>query len=371
MNKDKIVSIIASHNSRIQCFLDKLNPNTNKTRFQNCAIIRLSLTSEKVDLELVYSGELNEKEIVKLSNSKPYYTTPNKLGPTGLIKYENWTRSTQYVIDMLNLTPDELIGKNYIFYIVRHGQGQHNKQINLKVAKVSSTLGLVKDTRVTNVGESQAYKSGLALKDILNIKDEKINYWFVSDLVRTRQTIVEIIRGLNIPKPKELVVLPCSSEINTSGSGKGDCDLVASSSINLSKLARENYPKCKINDIENKNDLNGCNNIEGIPINWNFYLTFYAGQMRSQNDTAWNYISGNKNVFKQKCRNTNMVAMAIFFINSGNYFNEIQGHRFNFYKKNLSDFINKRKQMGGKLTKKNKRKYMSKFNKSNKKKVIK
>jgi hypothetical protein len=109
MNKNKIVSIIASHNSRIQCFLDKLNPNTTKTRFQNCAIIRLSLTSEKVDLEMVYSGELNEKEIVKLSNSKPYYTTPNKLGPTGLIKYENWTRSTQYVMDMLNLTSDELI----------------------------------------------------------------------------------------------------------------------------------------------------------------------------------------------------------------------------------------------------------------------
>ena len=309
---NKVVSLIVSHNSRIQCLLDKLNPNTKKTRFQNCAIIRISLTSEKVDLELVYSGELSKEEMKKLSKSKPYYTTSDKLGIEGFTTYDPWTRSSKYVMNMLNLTIEELIDKNYIFYIVRHGQGQHNKQINLKLTKVSSTLGLSSDTKVTNLGESQAYNSGLALLNILKIKEDNINYWFASDLVRTRQTIVELIRGLNINKPSEIVILPCSSEINTSGTGKGDCDLVAASSLTFSKLALENYPRCKLEDIENKNDVKGCNSIEGIPLNWKFYLTFYAGQVRSQNDSILKYITANKNIYKQQCRNTNMISMAIF-----------------------------------------------------------
>ena len=366
---NKIVSIISSHNSRIQCFLDKLNPNTSKTRFQNCAIIRIQLNEISVNLELVYSGELSEKENKKLSKFKPYYTTSNKLGPEGLIEFKSWSRSSKYVVDMLNLTIDELKGKTYVFYIIRHGQGKHNKQINLKVAKFSSTLGLKTDTHVTDIGENQAYNSSLILKNILKIKEETINYWFASDLVRTRQTIVEIIRGLNIVKPSEIVILPCSSEINTVGTGRGDCDLVSATTLSISKLALENYPKCLIEDIENKNDVKGCNNIEGIPINWKFYLTFYGGKMRGQNDSV--FLTMNRdNPFKQQCRNTNMITMAIFFIENKDYLNEIQGRKFIWYRKKLTDYINNRKQKGGKLTKKYKKnsKNKSNKNKSNKNK---
>ena len=366
----KIVSLIASHNSRIQCFLDKLNPNTTKTRFQNCAIIRLSLTENSVNLELVYSGELSEKEKSKLSKSMLYYTTPDKLGQDGLIPFQSWTRSSKYVVDMLNLNIDELKDKTYVFYIVRHGQGKHNKQINLKLAKFSSTLGLESDTRVTNIGENQAYNSGLALNNILKIKEEIINYWFASDLVRTRQTIVEIIRGLNIIKPSEIVILPCSSEINTSGTGKGDCDLVSATTLSFSKFAMENYPKCVLDDIENKNDVKGCNNIEGIPINWKFYLTFYGGKMRSQNDRV--FLTMNRSSpYKQQCRNTNMISMAIFFINNKDYFNEIQRRKYIWFKKGLSDYINIRKLKGGKLTKKYKNKSKKNKSKKNKSKKIK
>lgn len=356
---NKFILLIASHNSRIQCLIDRLKPNTNKTRFQNCAIMRLSLTENSVDLELVYSGELSEKEKTKLSKSKLYYTTPDKMGQEGLIKYENWTRSSKYVVDMLNLTEEQLKDKTYIFYIIRHGQGKHNKQINLKVAKVSSTLGLEPDTHVTNVGENQAYNSGLELKKILKMREETINYWFASDLVRTRQTIVELTRGLDL-KPSEIVILPCSSEINTSGSGKGDCDLLTASSFSVSKFALENYPKCTIDDTENKKDVKGCNNIEGIPVNWNFYLTFYGGQMRSQNDTVLNYMTMNrKNVNKQQCRNTNMISMAIFYINSGNYLNDVQGRRYIWYKQPIIKYITERKHIGGKLTKKRNRRTKS------------
>ena len=68
------------------------------------------------------------------------------------------------------------------------------------------------------------------------------------------------------------------------------------------------------------------------------------------------------NPYKQQCRNTNMISMAIFFINNEVYLNEIQGRRYIWYRKDLSDYIINRKQKGGKLTKKYKNK--SKKNKS-------
>ena len=82
--------LIVSHNNRIQCLLKLLKSlysnNTNpeeKIRFQNGAIIRLSLWKKKYtsqqqgnpedyygQLDLVYSGELSENE---RSSRKPYY----------------------------------------------------------------------------------------------------------------------------------------------------------------------------------------------------------------------------------------------------------------------------------------------------------
>jgi len=310
----KVVSLIASHNSRIQCLLDRINPISTKTRFQNCAILRLSINKSEVDLSLVYSGELSQSEKTSISPKKPYYTTGDKLGQPGYVEYKFNDISVSAALEKLNLTMIDLANNDFVFYIVRHGQGKHNE----KIATFSATLGLEKDTSVTAEGKQQAYNSGVALFDILTKNGETIQKWFSSDLVRTRETIVEIIKGLNFEgsklteKPSVIVVLPCASEISTSGSGSGDCDLVASSSNLFSKMARENYPNCKLSDISTTTDSDrqGCN-IDGIPLSWKLYLDFYGNQIRGDD-----YLTSKRtSIAKQQCRNTNMISMAVFFIN--------------------------------------------------------
>ena len=88
-SNSKIVSLIFSHNSRMQCFMERFksnkNNNTNnnnnnnndnnnnnnnnnnkKIRFKNGAIIKLVVQNNMITPSLVYEGELDEKETKKL-----------------------------------------------------------------------------------------------------------------------------------------------------------------------------------------------------------------------------------------------------------------------------------------------------------------
>ena len=338
----KYVSLIVSHNNRIQCLLDKLVKNNNqvKIRFQNCAILRLSINKNNWKIELVYSGELSNSEQTKVSQTNPYYTTfdaynktPNKAGYKVFDNYDfpifDYRGANDLFYDNLNLKINDIGEDEYVFYIVRHGQSEHNKSYNLGFTKISSTFGLKKDTHVTSSGENQAFKAGKELFGILKERfKEDINVWFASDLFRTRQTITEIIAGINnasgfkyMPNLSQIVILPCSSEINTSGNGNGDCDSASASSMSLSKISRENYPECTKSDIvdneQNRNSLKGCFKIESIPLFWDFYLLFYGNDIRGQNDTIYGTLTSRRyqqNQLKQLCRNTNMISMAIFYI---------------------------------------------------------
>ena len=63
----KIVSLIVTHNSRMQCLLKellKIGDQYQKIRFQNCAILRLELQKDMpLSIDLVYEGELTDYEI--------------------------------------------------------------------------------------------------------------------------------------------------------------------------------------------------------------------------------------------------------------------------------------------------------------------
>ena len=196
-NKKTIVSLIVSHNSRIQCLLDRINPNTGtKKRFQNCAILRLSINESEVDLSLVYSGELSQSEMADVSLDKPYYSVENKSNKPGYVPYifdkivrEEYQTEFQKVLKNLNLTMMDLMNNTFVFYIVRHGQAAHNNKTDNSWA----AWGMERDTSVTEEGKYQASRAGVALFDILTEKKEIIQNWFSSDLVRTRETIFEII----------------------------------------------------------------------------------------------------------------------------------------------------------------------------------
>jgi hypothetical protein len=350
--KKKAVSLILTHQARIRCLLDmiikgkrsvkkesiiekiknnrKLNnsiiavKNTiNRTfnkypvqyeyqkkeeeeeeiRFKNCSILRLCVNKETgLCLQLVYGGELDKGE----GKGGRIYYIANELErtPESIVTevvFENITTG----LNRLNLTSNNFAKgiDEYVFYIGRHGQAEHN----LKFATHLKT-----DTDVTKLGKEQAFRAGKILSMMLKKNKENINYVFASDLTRTRQTIENILNGMNTNQkqkyfPKEIIILPCSHELKYNS--KGLCDKPPSF-LSLKIGVKENDPKCSktTNCVDNniENPQSDCNHItltmfddKEIPLNWDFYFEKNENKMRNMD-----------------CSKTNMVKLAIEYINT-------------------------------------------------------
>jgi len=278
------ISLIVSHNYRMQCLLRHfkfINKNSSKVNFKNCAILKLIMYKGEITIDLIYEGEILQNE-----EYKSHYTIEN-FNKTN-IKDNNDNNNKK--------------NTKYIFYIVRHGMGKHNQK---------NSYHLSKNTELTNTGVTQAINAGKAFKLYLNENKEKIDYYFSSDLQRTRQTLSHILEGINIKNNKainsEIIIhiLPCSNEVNVDKNG--NCNKgVSLFSIN----GYENYPKCSLdksnNDFYIKNENSICNNIVmknfTIYLDWSIYLKFYNNHMRSSKS--------------KECNNSNMLSQSIKYINS-------------------------------------------------------
>lgn len=230
--------------------------------------------------------------------------------------------SLDYIIPAPYCGPirDELkIEGNHVFYLVRHGQAQHN------VARIANTTP---DTSITDPGMSQAYNAGKALVDIMLKNNEMPTLLFVSDLKRTAQTMNQLILGASIridtmlkystPETKEnlqkiyiktevlsiqeFIVLPCASEINII-SGQGNCDEINALSRSRKKWALENLTECNAQTIINKE--HECYKRGEHRLNWLYYLDFYKGKARSQS---------NMSAERRHCRDTNMLTNIIEYV---------------------------------------------------------
>lgn len=350
--KKKAVSLILTHQARIRCLLDmiikgkrsvkkesilekiknnrKLNnsiiavKNTinrmfnkdpiqyeyqekeeeeEEIRFKNCSILRLCVNKETgLCLQLVYGGELDKGEG---KGGRIYYiANESERTPESIVTevvFENITTG----LNRLNLTSNNFAKgiDEYVFYIGRHGQAEHN----LKFATHLKT-----DTDVTKLGKEQAFRAGKILSMILKKNKENINYVFASDLTRTRQTIENILNGMNTNQkqkyfPKEIIILPCSHELKYNS--KGLCDKPPSF-LSLKIGVKENDPKCSktTNCVDNniENPQSDCNHItltmfddKEIPLNWDFYFKKNENKMRNMD-----------------CSKTNMIKLAIEYINT-------------------------------------------------------
>jgi hypothetical protein len=356
----RVVSLIITHQARIRCFLDmiikgkriekkedifdkiknnkKINnsiiavKNTiNKTfnknpieypyiedekeekeiRFKNCSVLRLCINKETgVCLQLVHEGELDPGEG---KGGRSYYITNNSK-ETVVQTLDKPDDIKQIIFENINTGLNRLGLKSndflkdideYVFYIGRHGQAEHN---------LKRATHLITDTDVTDLGKEQAFRAGKKLITVLKNNNEYINYVFASDLMRTRQTIENILKGMNetqnkIYFPKEIIILPCSHELKYNS--KGLCDKKEFIKIGI----KENDPKCSKttyctgNNIENPNSncnqitivINNFHNkiIKKIPLNWDFYFKKNENKLRNMD-----------------CSKTNMIKLAIEYINT-------------------------------------------------------
>jgi len=190
-----------------------MTKGNGKIRFMNCAIVSMILkynsTLKRWELlaNLFYNGTIDEK--------KPDYVYYVNFVPDGVNElkvadnYKTFpfypqTRTENVLVALK--TNERFVNQQntYNFFIMRHGQATHNVQKGFTKLYNSFTL---ENTHLTDEGKRQANEASKALSTSGFVP----NFIFVSDLVRTQETLSEL-NTINILKP--IFMLPCSHEID-------------------------------------------------------------------------------------------------------------------------------------------------------------
>ncbi len=277
----KYVSIIATHQARIRCLLSNILGKKIE-RFMNGAVVRLEINPNNILCTLAHQGELDEVKPEK----KYYVTDSTKTSP-------NYTAVQFPDINVRVQSTYNTNGNTYVFFLIRHGQGTHNTLKGFK--KKQAAIFGNKDTRLTDTGFEQAAMTGAKMaknEEFLSAK-----HLFSSDLTRTIETLVTVLKQdsskkiVNTAGGKEIVVLPCSHELNYDPTG--NCDGSSKQAV----VGNENKPSCK--------SLSECvPEYDSFKINWNYYSQFYDSGTR---------INPGKN--RKHCRDTKFLQEAIDIVN--------------------------------------------------------
>jgi broad specificity phosphatase PhoE len=358
---NNINSLIVTHNARLRCLITKLFNNSGEYqneilrqqiknfRWQNCCVLKLvvkpnihpisQIQNDKKKiafmLSLIYDGEIDPTE------NKPTYqywgnnpTENNTITqkPKGCIgkfcKTQNNIEEEKLRYNTFNILTGNLnisdlkdtkiigditnINKVFTFYLVRHGQAEHNLY-------TKTTIKRKTDTSLTEFGNKGRKKAGIAINSDLK-NNGKIEYYFASDLIRTRETFSGILNGITLGHLSlkqtnniDIIILPCSHELAFTPDGQ--CDIAA----NMAQLfTSENNMSCtKFNNYnENTNEYKKCvmfnsetfdNTKIVIKINWSYYINFYDNSYRGNTSKK---IYGSK----KQCRDTSMIEQAISII---------------------------------------------------------
>jgi hypothetical protein len=268
-------SIITTHQARLRCMLhdiisknpDLMNKKSELHRFQNGCIIHLEILPTTLKLSLLHNGEIDEEKPEYVYYVKPGTNDPKANAGNYQIK-ELTPLTANHNLNVGNFT--------YNFYLIRHGQAIHN----LKEYK-GKLLNRPLDSDLTEAGKIQAQNSGK------HFGNKTINYFFVSDLKRTMQTLKNFTSSAGI-KVNQAIVLPCNHELAYKGSS---CDGKQGITPNENK-----------NSCSPLNQTSACSAV-GIPLEWSEYTSFYDKGSRQK--------PGN---MKKHCRDFSTLQLAIDYI---------------------------------------------------------
>jgi len=257
-------------------------------RFQNASVMKMTISQMSVKIELIANGTIDEEKPDYIYYVKP--GTKDSKAEQGKYQIQEFHPKTLLNNNKhFNLTGDN---NNYEFFLIRHGQAEHN------VLKGIGKAFSKKNTSLTSEGRKQAQNSGKELKALMKNKD--INFLFVSDLKRTSQTLKEIINVINPSLlNKQTIVLPCNHELKYNNSSK--CD------GNQKMTPNENITTCK----PNTTGADNCKVIENIKLDWSHYNNFYDGMRGS---TLISKISKSSGKNAKHCRDNNIINNAINII---------------------------------------------------------
>lgn len=267
-----------------------------------------------------YSDDIN-KEYNKIKNDKIKAKTLNEL-----IKTRGYTDNEIIIFESIGkaskLLREYTNDNTYIFYFIRHGEGEHN------VASRFKKMNII-DPELTERGVESTKHINKALKNDLEKEKKGVDndnvHVFSSDLYRTRETLQYSIYGIDDifeGIDKTIHILQCSHELNYSNDGECDRNTLINGNENKSNCRVLKYNEnneqeetygCDTYVIirdpekhrkEKRNTKKGNNEMERNrwTINWKQYNRFYNGTRR-------------KSSRKRKyCKKTNMVEQAIGII---------------------------------------------------------
>jgi broad specificity phosphatase PhoE len=318
----KVAYILAvSHNTRMQCMLNRLlyllgnKIAKGKIRLQNCAILQFIFAPEKINISLVYDGELHIGDTQEHDKDAPrskrqYYTNIDR-NQEGYVMFKPITiqvNETTYQ----NLGLAGRPGETTVLLLERHAQGIHNTRSGEKNKTKKQFKDKYTDAELTLEGHNQATRSGEFLREYLGEITQPI-YFCSSNLFRAQQTAGYVIKQmypiLRQPKPITISVVPCLHELNKSNASyikkfNYNCDSYISNSIvgveNQTKYNIRDYDSDynndKLNNIINKNDMI-INNIY-VKLDWSDYDMFLIHKKKCVNEMEFAQIF--KIIFQQK-----------------------------------------------------------------------
>ncbi len=261
------IIICGTHNNRLECFFSKYfkEHNYKSKTFNNCVIIRCFKLNGNIKFNMIYEGENGDNtNMFKISSCF-------KSNACWTIKEFN-TYFNSINIKTLDI-PD-----NTEIFLVRHGEGVHNK-VNI-LEKIYNNM---MDAQLNKTGSSQAERAGVFLNGYIKAYYRYVNiFWEASHLVRTQQTIglmmKQFMKQYNI-----INIAPCTHELIYKNDGMCDSALRQMIPIN------SNTPRC---NNENSNTDESCitlnnfnidNSIDySVKINWNYYNFFYNSEMKCE-----------------------------------------------------------------------------------------
>jgi hypothetical protein len=264
-------------------------------RFKNGCILEFKITTSNIQVKLVYDGIVDEEKPKYV-----YYVSPGS-APDPKAAAGKYQTTLFNEINIPNVMYNVSPGYSYIFYLIRHGQGEHNvlKGMSKKwgALAVSSKY---KDPALTNTGVQQAIEIGQKLQIILDQQNQKVDYLFASDLKRTRQTLYYILQPMDgdpALRNKQINILQCSEELNYTPNKNCDSSQWATPNENISLCNPfKDYAKAGLLDL--------CQNERGNYASWKNYTAFYGTGTRNS-----------PGKYKpQQCRDTDMIKQAILYI---------------------------------------------------------
>jgi broad specificity phosphatase PhoE len=179
-----IKCVIVTHNSQLQCFLQKFfNVKFDgRKRFKNQCVLKLVIEKTKSSISLFSEGVIHNPK------HGTYFGQREDVRKEGVI-YEKFVKQETETKEMIDWN---ILGCNLEIYLIRHGEAYHNIR----------SLNLAFDTKLTQKGKQNK------IQDQKQKKICNVDYYFTSSLLRTRETLKIIC-----PDIKDLIILPCAQEI--------------------------------------------------------------------------------------------------------------------------------------------------------------